>query len=177
MDCKAHEEGLAWLSRGGDAPEASRHVASCPACAERLERLRRIVAAARLRYEEAPDELAARAAALFPPKRRRLVARLLGNGLATSGARREAADFSLHVGTPELPVYLYYAPTKRGWEILGSSPEGEWTTAYRGEETPCGPLGHFKLDVPSLQESSFALRSSDLEIEIPSAGELTDRGL
>lgn len=175
MDCKRHEEGLATLAEGGEAPEAARHVAECPACGTRLEGLRRMVAAARVPAFAAPADLVARAQALMRPAApRRLIARLLGNGLAASGARRGGAeDFALHVGTDDVSVRLQYAPTKGGWEILGRAPGEGWSVAG----TPCGPSGRFRLLVPSLEESAFVLRSTEVEIEVPSARRLLDDGL
>ncbi|RYG23112.1 hypothetical protein EON82_15050, partial [bacterium] len=167
--CREHEEGLATLAEGGSAPEAEAHVASCAACASRLAELRKTVESARLPFFDAPAELVARAQALMAPAvRRRWVARLLGNGLAASGARGAVKEeFALHVGTDEHSVRLQFIPTRTGWEMAGRAPAEGWQVVHGDVEMVCGPSGRFRLAVPSLDDSGFLLRSPESEIEVP----------
>lgn len=174
--CKDHEEGLATLAEGGVAPEAAAHVAVCPACAAREAELRRIVMSARLRQESADAALIARAQGLMAG-RPRLVARLLGSGLAAAGARSTGAEaFALHVGAGGVSIRLAYAPAAGGWEILGRAPGEGWSVQRGDDETPCVPAGRFRLVVPSLDDAAFVLRSPQLDVAIPAAAELLDRG-
>ncbi len=174
MNCKDFEDGLATLAEGGKAPEAARHAADCAVCAVRLGQMRHVVAAARRLREHAPSELVSRASALMRPTPR-LVARLLGNGLKASGARRgEAKDFALHVGVDGFSVRLQYAPVPGGWEVMGRAPTPDWTIAHEGGVVPCGSSGRFRLVVSGLEGTSFVLRKDGTEIEVPSARELID---
>ena len=176
MRCKDLQESLATLAEGGSAPEAEAHVAGCVDCGLRLAELRRVVGAARLPVESAPLDLIARAQALMRP-RPRLVARLLGNGLAASGARRATAEaFSLSVGVDGVEIPLQFAPVKGGWELLGRAPSEDWTIERNGVEIPCGPAGRFHLFVPTLDEAWFTLRHGADEIVVPPVGGLIDLG-
>lgn len=176
--CREHEEGLATLAEGGSAPETQAHVAACPLCTARLSELRKTVDAARMPLFDAPAELVARAQALMAPAtRRRLIARLLGNGLAAAGARGAVKEeFALHVGIEEHSVRLQFVPMKGGWELAGRAPAEGWRVVRPGSETVAGLSGRFRISVPSLEDSHFVLRSSDVEIEVPAASELLRRG-
>ncbi len=176
MDCGRFEDGIATLAEGEGSPEAAAHVAGCPACAARLDGLRKVVQAARLPRFEAPADLVARAQGLMQP-RPRLVARLLGNGLLGAARAARTDDFALLVGTDDVAVRLNYAKTSGGWELLGRAPGEGWTVVRGNEETPCGPSGRFRLVVRSLDEAMFVLRAPGIEIEVPSARELLDRGI
>ena len=164
------------LAEGGAAQAAAAHVAQCASCAKRLRELRRLVEALNAPTFEVPQDLAARARSLMRPTPRRLVARLLGSSLAASGARLAGADgFTLHVGAEEFSVRLQYTPAPEGWEVLGRAPGSGWSVVVDTEPSSCGPQGRFRILVPSLEKSDFALRSAALEIEVPPARELMDR--
>ncbi len=176
MECNEFQEGLAALAEGGTAPAAAAHVSQCAACAKRLRELRRLVDSLSTPRYEVPRGLSARAQALMRPAPRRLVARLLGSSLAASGARLAGADgFTLHVGAEDLSVRLQYTPAPDGWEVLGRAPGSDWSVVVDSEPSSCGPQGRFRIVVPSLERSSFALRSAALEIEVPPARELMGR--
>lgn len=176
MKCKEYLDELATLAEGGATPEASSHVAGCPECRVHLDELRRLMAALGLERHDVPRDLTARAQSLMRPTPRRLIARLLGSSLAASGARLAGADgFTLHVGADELSVRLQYTPAPEGWEVLGRAPGTGWTVVAGAEPSSCGPQGRFRILVPSLEKSGFALRNAALEIEIPPARELMGR--
>ena len=175
MRCKDVQESLATLAEGGSAPEAAAHAAGCVDCGARLAQLRRVVEASRLPTWNAPANLVASAKDLMRP-RPRLVARLLGNGLATSGARRASSEaFSLSVGVGSVAIPLRFVPARGGWEVLGRAPSEAWVVVRDGVETPCGPSGRFQILATSLDETAFVLRLGADEIEVPSAGGLIDR--
>lgn len=174
MRCSEFRDGIATLAEDGTDARAEAHVAQCAACAGRLAQLRRIVAASNAGYWTTPPDLALRARAMMGA-RPRLVARLLGNGLANSGARRaDVRDFALHVGVEDFSIRLHYVPNQEGWEVLGRAPTSDWTVAYRGGTLPCGPSGRFRLLSPDLDGTAFVLCKEAVEIEVPSARELTD---
>ena len=177
MDCKRFWDDWARLAAGETVAEARRHAQECPACAERLAQCERVVRAVRTPVEAAPHDLVVRAGAIMP-RRPRLVARLLGNGLAMSGAARrgEVSDFALHVGVDGFSVRLQYTPVANGWEILGRAPTPDWSLSHEGGEVPCGASGRFRLVASSLGATSFVLRKDGAEIEVPSARELIEVG-
>ncbi len=176
MRCTDFLESLVSLAEGRFDAEASRHVGECAACASRLAEFERIVLAWRLSQEHAPSGLVVQAKG-FVSGRRRLVARLLGNGLAAAGARRGGArDFALYVGVEDFSMHLHYSPLPDGWEVMGRAPTPGWSVAHEGGEIPCGTSGRFRLLAPSLDGTKCVLRKDGAEIEIPSARELTDIG-
>jgi len=174
--CKQFEDGLTILAEGGQSPETTLHLESCPACTAKVLELRKVIEAARLSYTVAPRDLIARAQALMQPVRNRLLARLLGSSLANAGARAATTErFSLHLGADDLSVRVSYAPAKDGWEVAGRAPGEGWEVEYRGERSPCGPAGRFRLNVPNLEDAEFLLRGPWIELEIPSASEFLGR--
>ena len=176
MECKDFNEGLATLAEGGRASDAAAHVDRCEACARRLRELRRLVDVLSEPVYDVPRDLTARAQALMRPAPRRLIAQLIGSSLAAAGARLAGADgFTLHVGAESLSVRLQYSPAPDGWEVLGRAPGADWAVTVGAERSACGPQGRFRIVVPSLERSAFALRSEDLEIEVPAARELMGR--
>ena len=165
------------LVEGREDAGAREHIARCVACAKRFAQLKRIFDASRAGYWTAPLELGLRARAMMASKPR-LVARLLGSGLVNSGARRaDVRDFALHVGVDGFSIRLHYAPIREGWEVLGRAPTSDWTVAYQGGALPCGSSGRFRLLAPDLGGTAFVLRKDEVEIEIPSARELTNLDL
>jgi hypothetical protein len=177
MRCDEVIEGLAKLAAGGASPEAVAHAAGCLDCATRLAELDRVVASVRQPYGDAPYDLIARAQALMNA-RPRLVARLLGNSLSNSGARRvQAQNFALYVGVEDFTLDLHYAKLPDGWELLGRAPTADWRIAHSGGVLPCGPSGRFRLVARDLDGTAFVLCKGGTEIEVPSARELIDLGL
>ena len=174
MRCREFNDRVVTLAEGGEDPSAMEHARLCEACAVRLTQLKRIIAVSKMGYWTTPSELGVQAQALMS-SRTRLVARLLGSGLTHSGARRGGLrDFALHVGIDDFSIRLHYSPLREGWEVLGRAPTSDWTVAYQGGVLPCGASGRFRLLAPDLDSTDFVLSKDDVEIEIPSAQELTD---
>jgi hypothetical protein len=178
--CKSFEQALVSIAEGQNNPEAEAHVAECASCGRKVAELRKVLQAIRLPQFDVPTELVSRAAKLMPNRRRQLFARLLTPRPQFSVARSLASgDLALQVGVDDLVVRMLLTPigsaaNPREWEVAGIAPSPDWHIVREDSEVACGESGRFKFSVSRLSETAFLLRSSDVELVVPSAQELID---
>jgi hypothetical protein len=175
--CDRFWNGIVEIASGQENPAAQAHLDACEACGARFIELRRVLSALAVQVYNAPADQIAMAASLMPaPIRRRFLAHLLGNSLATAGARAaEAEAFQLVYAHDDVQARLMYTRIPEGWEVMGRTPDG-WSPSRRGEAIAQDEEGRFSFRVGDLADSGLILVREDIEIELPSAQEAWNGG-
>jgi hypothetical protein len=178
--CKSFEQALVSIAEGQNNPGAEAHLAECASCGRKVAELRQVLRAIALPQFDAPTELVARAAKLMPNRRRQLFAHLLMPKPQLSAARSAASgELALQVGVDDFVVRMLFTPigsaaNPREWEVAGVAPSPDWHIVREDAEVACGESGRFKFSVSRLSETAFVLRSTEVELVVPSAQELID---
>ena len=176
--CKSFEQALVSIAEGQNIPDAESHASDCAACGSKLAELRQVIRAIRLPQFDAPTELVSQAVKLMPNRRRQLFAHLLTPRPQFSPARSVASGgLALQVGVDDFVVRMLLTPigsavNPREWEVAGIAPSPDWQIVREDSEVACGESGRFKFSVSRLSDTAFVLRSSEVELVVPSAQEL-----
>jgi hypothetical protein len=166
--CDNYREALVDLAEGRTSKEVEAHVAKCSSCAIRLEELRAILAASRIKVESAPADLIAAVKSLIGQPVRRATLRMTTLGLA--GARSASQSFQAIYEIEGKSLRLMYEQTPQGWEVLGQFDGGaseirRQATGFRTDES-----GRFQFTSGDLSDTGFSIEA----FAVPSGQELID---
>jgi hypothetical protein len=173
--CKQIWEGLVDLAEGRESPEAKAHLATCSDCTLELDRLQRLVGAARHPTYQAPTDVKEMAARIMPRRQRR-TAVLAHRTLAATAARSGGADAQMTFEVDGHSIRVMVTEEPSGWLVLGQGPSGDWQISSTGADAQRDEGGRFEIERADLNEP-ILLRGPEYDIEIPPLAELlNDRG-
>lgn len=174
MTCRDRWTELVDFAEGKPSAGFEAHVATCPSCAQEVERLRRAFAAGRLPVESVPAELVAQAKALMPLKKRTF--QLIRSSLQLSSARAVSQAFQAVYRCDDDEVRVAYNQTETGWEVVSQLSASATEVRHRGKPLATDPEGRFFFVVRELADAGFTLVGKGGLTEVPSPDEAS-RGL